>query len=71
MKFKDADLIGLPIRLTIGERSLDQGGVEFKLRHAKDRQIIPMQDIVPYVQTSLASLKEELNQKVIDTTPMD
>ncbi len=31
-KFKDADLIGIPIRLTIGDKALDQGGVEFKQR---------------------------------------
>jgi prolyl-tRNA synthetase len=32
VKFKDADLIGIPIRLTIGEKALEQGGVEFKAR---------------------------------------
>jgi prolyl-tRNA synthetase len=31
-KFKDADLIGIPLRLTIGERSLKEGQVELKLR---------------------------------------
>jgi prolyl-tRNA synthetase len=30
--FSDADLIGLPLRLTISERSLKAGGVEFKHR---------------------------------------
>jgi prolyl-tRNA synthetase len=32
VKFKDADLVGMPIRLTIGEKALAEGGVEFKLR---------------------------------------
>jgi prolyl-tRNA synthetase len=32
VKFKDADLIGLPIRLTLGEKALAEGGIEFKLR---------------------------------------
>jgi len=32
VKFKDADLIGLPIRLTLGDKALDQDSVEFKLR---------------------------------------
>jgi len=32
VKFMDADLIGIPLRLTIGERSLKNGGVEFKPR---------------------------------------
>jgi len=31
-KFKDADLIGIPVRLTLGDKALDAGGVEFKLR---------------------------------------
>lgn len=31
-KFKDADLIGIPIRLTIGDKGLAEGAVEFKLR---------------------------------------
>jgi len=32
VKFKDADLIGVPLRLTIGDKALEQGGVEFKAR---------------------------------------
>lgn len=32
VKFNDADLLGLPVRLTIGKRGLDQGIVEYKLR---------------------------------------
>ncbi|MFC1683681.1 proline--tRNA ligase [Candidatus Zixiibacteriota bacterium] len=34
-KFKDADLIGIPLRLTIGEKSLKEGQVELKLRRDK------------------------------------
>jgi len=36
VKFKDADLTGIPVRLTLGDKALDAGGVEFKLR--KDTQ---------------------------------
>jgi prolyl-tRNA synthetase len=32
VKFNDADLIGIPIRVTVSKRSLDQNGVEIKLR---------------------------------------
>ena len=32
VKFNDADLIGIPVRLTIGQRGLDEGGVELKRR---------------------------------------
>jgi prolyl-tRNA synthetase len=36
VKFKDADLLGVPLRLTIGKKSLENGGVELKLRRAPD-----------------------------------
>jgi len=32
VKFKDADLIGVPVRLTLGEKSMAEGAVEFKMR---------------------------------------
>jgi prolyl-tRNA synthetase len=35
-KFKDADLIGVPLRIVIGERSLKEGKLELKWRSAKE-----------------------------------
>jgi prolyl-tRNA synthetase len=35
-KFKDADLIGIPLRITVGRKSLDAGVVELKTRNGKD-----------------------------------
>jgi prolyl-tRNA synthetase len=32
VKFKDADLVGIPIRLTIGDKALAEQAVEYKLR---------------------------------------
>ena len=47
VKFKDADLIGLPLRITIGDKALEQGGVEFKARNDKGKgDIIPMASLV-------------------------
>ncbi|UCF61995.1 MAG: hypothetical protein JSV37_04720 [Anaerolineaceae bacterium] len=45
VKFTDADLIGLPVRLTVSRRSLDQGGVECTLRGKNTLQIIPFEGI--------------------------
>ncbi len=53
VKFNDADLIGLPIRLTVSEKAFAQGGVEYKLRKSKDRQIIPHEDLVRQIQQDL------------------
>jgi prolyl-tRNA synthetase len=36
VKFKDADLIGIPVRVTVGERNLKEGNVEIKERRAAE-----------------------------------
>jgi len=42
VKFKDADLIGLPLRLTIGSKGLKDGIVELKARTSKDVVKVPL-----------------------------
>lgn len=42
VKFKDADLIGLPLRITIGPRGLKNGNVELKPRAAADATEVPI-----------------------------
>src|SRR5262249_14098483 len=42
VKFKDADLIGLPVRVTVGPRALQQGCVEVKRRNEKDAAQVPV-----------------------------
>ena len=53
VKFNDADLIGLPLRITVSERALKQGGVEFKRRSGGDPWIVPVDDVLSAVQTTL------------------
>lgn len=45
VKFNDADLIGLPLRVTVSSRSLQQGGVEVKWRDESDRKVIPLDEL--------------------------
>lgn len=49
VKFADADLIGIPWRVTISARSLEQGGVEVKRRSESDRQIMPLDEVVDFL----------------------
>ncbi|MBN2301790.1 MAG: proline--tRNA ligase, partial [Lentisphaerae bacterium] len=44
VKFKDADLLGLPIRVVVGERSLAQDCVEIKLRTEKKPTMVPVRE---------------------------
>ena len=55
VKFADADLIGLPLRMTIGKRSLEAGGVEIKKRGEPDTEIVPLDQAVARVRGLLAS----------------
>ncbi len=56
VKFKDADLLGLPLRLTLGEKSLNSGGVELKLRAGKESTLVPVQEVPTQVQLVLNQL---------------
>lgn len=60
VKFNDADLIGLPIRVTVSERSLASGGVEVKLRSRDEKQIIPLEGLLNYIKQQLHELGEAL-----------
>jgi prolyl-tRNA synthetase len=45
VKFNDADLLGMPLRLTVSPRNLKDGKVELKLRIEKVAEIIPLSDV--------------------------
>jgi prolyl-tRNA synthetase len=49
VKFKDADLIGIPWRVAIGARGLAEGGVEVKRRDQQERTLIPPEELSGYV----------------------
>jgi prolyl-tRNA synthetase len=45
VKFKDADLIGIPLRITIGRKNIVQGNIELKRRKSGETKIYPLQSI--------------------------
>ena len=49
VKFKDADLLGLPIRITVGAKSLAEGNVEISLRSDREKNLIPLPQAVTAV----------------------
>ncbi len=49
-KFADADLLGMPVRVVVSKRSLENGGVEVKKRNETESQIIQLEEIVKHVQ---------------------
>jgi prolyl-tRNA synthetase len=58
VKFKDADLIGIPLRVTIGAKALANGNIELKARSEKDpkkAELIPVSDAVRVLSERVAS----------------
>ncbi len=54
VKFADADLIGIPHRLTVGERGLSKGIVEYRHRRTGESQEIPLDGIIDFITDTLA-----------------
>lgn len=48
-KFKDADLIGFPLRITVGSRGLKEGQVEFKTRRDSENTMVAVDAVVDHV----------------------
>jgi prolyl-tRNA synthetase len=65
VKFNDADLIGVPLRLTVGERALKRGGVELKRRDAAEAALVPVEEVVARVQAALAALAAAIQARVV------
>lgn len=53
VKFNDADLIGIPVRLTISKRTIEGANVELKLRWDSDVQLVPQADLEQVLTKSL------------------
>jgi prolyl-tRNA synthetase len=66
VKFNDADLIGIPLRVTVSERAKKQGGVELKLRSQKDHAIVPDEQVASRINEQIGNLESELSKKVVE-----
>lgn len=60
VKFKDADLIGIPFRLTTSKRTLAAASVEFKARTAEDREELARVDAVANIKSAHAEAMARL-----------
>jgi prolyl-tRNA synthetase len=59
-KFKDADLIGIPVRITVGKKSLSEGKLELKLRNEAQSQLIATEQAAGQVLALITELKNRL-----------
>ncbi len=61
VKFNDADLLGIPVRVTISPRTLEKASVEIKIRSEKKAQLVPLEN--------LATKLRELSNQMTTTPP--
>ena len=50
VKFADADLIGIPLRIVVSPKTLDRKGYEWKERAKKELKIIKADELIPAVK---------------------
>jgi len=55
-KFRDADLLGIPIQLILGEKNIKNGNVEIKHRKTNKREIIAITDLAKYIKDDISKI---------------
>jgi prolyl-tRNA synthetase len=53
VKFKDADLLGIPFRITIGKKALAEGKIEFRDRMTKEMKLVPVTEVLETLERGL------------------
>jgi len=54
VKFKDADLLGIPLRVVVGPKTLAHGQAEVRDRRSKEINLLPLDHLVAYLQNRVA-----------------
>jgi prolyl-tRNA synthetase len=67
VKFNDADLIGCPLRITVGDRGLKNGIMELKVRAEEGKgEEVPVGAVVAQVEAKLKQLREAIEATVVE-----
>jgi prolyl-tRNA synthetase len=54
IKFNDADVRGIPLRITISERSLQAHSAEIKWRHASEKTLVPLSELLQFIDQHIS-----------------
>ncbi|PWG04633.1 proline--tRNA ligase [Polaribacter aquimarinus] len=65
-KFAEYELKGVPVRIAIGNRDLENGTLEIARRDTFEKQTINQEDVISYVENLLEDIQKNLFQKAID-----
>ncbi|MBA7549908.1 Proline--tRNA ligase [subsurface metagenome] len=64
VKFNDADLLGIPIRVIISPRTLETNSVEIKWRSEKEAQLLPLEEITAKLKGLVSEGMSRLSKSV-------
>jgi prolyl-tRNA synthetase len=54
VKFKDCDLLGIPLRVVVGAKTLAQEAAEVRQRRSPQNRLVPLKDLIPYLKGQIA-----------------
>lgn len=64
-KFADYELKGVPVRLALGERDLENGTVELMRRDTLEKETVPLEGIVDRIEKELESIQDSLFNRAL------
>jgi prolyl-tRNA synthetase len=75
-KFAEYELKGVPVRIAMGPRDLENGTVEVARRDTLEKQVVSVENIELYIQQLLNDIQDNIFQKALEyrksmTTPVD
>ncbi len=68
-KFADADLRGIPVRVTLSDRSLKRGGVEITLRSETESRYVAVSDAVTGIHDEIGTLQAAVAERLASVQP--
>jgi prolyl-tRNA synthetase len=65
-KFAEYEMKGVPVRLAIGPRDLDNGTVEVARRDTMEKNVVPLEGITEYTEQLLQNIQQNIFKKALD-----
>ncbi len=64
-KFAEYELKGVPVRIAIGPRDIENGTVELARRDTLEKKVVPQEGIASYIKALLAEIQENIYRKAL------
>jgi prolyl-tRNA synthetase len=69
VKFADADVIGLPLRITMGRRGFSEGTAELRSRATGETTVIPLKDVMTELRDRITAMRAALDARITVELP--